>query len=405
LPIEYSGSNLVINTPNINEDVTLLKIRKNIDHRLEEMGSIGEHNHSHVLMSGVVETQAIYRDIGTGATQSDIDLSTVELDTFILGPSSWTSGYMALAYDNDPSASFNQRVSNSRVYVNKAYLIFGNFAQSPVYGSMGQMYVPFGAYHTNMVSSPLPKLLARTKARAVNIGYQGQDKSAPFGSVFIFRGDSYPSPTASQRINNGGISLGYRFKGDTVSGSVATGVIANIADSSGMQDTGNSPLFDGFGGKPTNSGAITGNELLVHRVPAYDLRGLLAIGDHWDFLAEYITASTSFNPNDLSFDSVGAKPSALNAEAAFTYTLSDGKPGTIAVGYGFTKQALALGLPAQRYALTFNTSYWRNTLESIEFRHDVDYAASATSSGSTVTGPTGTGTSNNIVTAQFDLYF
>lgn len=415
LPIQYAGGDLIINTPSINNDVTLLKVRKKIIQRLQELGQDGEHYHSHILLSGNIEAQAYYRDMQTtGSTQSDIDLTNAELDAFILGPSSWTSGYVAFTYDNDPSEFANERVENSRLFVNKAFLMFGDFTKSPFYGSIGQMYVPFGAYHTNMISSPFTKIMARTLARALNIGYQGQEKSALFTSAYIFKGASYSTPTNASRVNNGGIQLGYRYRDDRYDARIGTGVIGNIADSLGMQDTGNSPLFDGFGGGTaytTNpitgavTGASTGNELLVHRVPAYDLRGLLGIGDHWDFLAEYITASTHFNPNDMTFDGSGAKPQALNAEAAYTFTILDNKPSTVAVGYGMTHEALALGLPRQRYIAVFNTSLWRDTLEGIEFRHDMDYSASSTSSGSDVTGPTGTGRSNNIVTAQVDLYF
>ena len=41
-----------------------------------------------------------------------------------------------------------------------------------------------------------------------------------------------------------------------------------------------------------------------------------------------------------------------------------------------SKDALALGMPAQRWSAVLNTSIWRNTLESLEFRHDINYAKS-----------------------------
>jgi len=81
------------------------------------------------------------------------------------------------------------------------------------------------------------------------------------------------------------------------------------------------------------------------------------------------------------------------------------RPTAIAIGYGMTKDALALQLPAQRYSATLNTSIWRDTLQSLEFRHDVNYANSAFASGSTVPAPAVSGHSDNVVTAQFDVYF
>ena len=114
-----------------------------------------------------------------------------------------------------------------------------------------------------------------------------------------------------------------------VNATVGAGVIANIADSQGMQFTGNQPLFAGFGG-PTVSNVVTttgtttsivsvntGSEKLVHRVPAYDARALLGFGQNIQVIGEYIMASTNFNPNDMSFNSHGARPQALTVEGIY----------------------------------------------------------------------------------------
>jgi hypothetical protein len=70
-----------------------------------------------------------------------------------------------------------------------------------------------------------------------------------------------------------------------------------------------------------------------------------------------------------------------------------------------TKDALAIGLPAERYSLAINRSFWKNTLQTLEFRRDVNYAEDDISSGSLVPGPTGNGNFVNMVTLQFDYYF
>lgn len=403
IPLEYSGTNLIINSPSVNQDVALLKIRKNIHARLKELGVQEEEGHTHVLMSGVVEGAASYKDIGGGPNTSDIDLTSAGLDAYILGPSSWTSALISMNYVNDPgslegSLASNSRSVNSRVFINQAFITIGDLATTGLYGTVGQLYVPFGTYSSNMVSSPLTKILARTKARAIVLGYQQQAVDAFYASTYIFRGDSHAATTS--RINNGGINVGYRFAvQDKMTGDFGAGVIANMADSVGMQFTEMSPFFNGFGGT-----GGTGNEMIVHRVPAYDLRGMVSLGGHVDLLAEYITASTRFNPNDLTMNGHGAKPRALNAEAAYSFSAFS-KPTSVALGYGMSKDALAIGLPAQRYSFVINTSFWRNTLESLEFRHDINYAASNTASGSLVPAPSASGKSDNAITAQFDLYF
>ncbi len=419
IPLSFSGNNLIINSPNINEDVTLLNMRKNIRERLIALGRFDETERAHILLSGIVEAQANYQNPGTGSNSSDIDLTGAGLDAYILGPSNWTSGLLSLKYDNNIGAqtgslSTNFRPIDSRVFVDKAFIVIGDFSRSPFYGSGGQMYVPFGVYASNMISSPLTKILARTKERAIAVGYRGQEKDAFYATGYVFRGDTFLGSTG--QIANGGVNVGYHFVCGKFSGDFGGGAIGNIADSIGMQITGGraANVFDGFGGTTViTTNPVTGllqqtsvgNEHIVHRVPAYNVRGLFSIGETIDLLAEYVGASTSFNPNDLTFNSHGAKPYALNAEAAYTIPIFS-KPTSFALGYGKAKDTLALGIPRQRCSFAINTSIWRDTLQSFEFRHDINYAAKDSATGSNVLPLiTGTGKPDNLVTAQFDLYF
>lgn len=400
--LQYSGSNLIINNPSVNTDVALLNVRKGITERMVAMGRNPEEQNAHVLLSGVVEGQANYKSIGGGSSSSDIDLTSVGIDAYILGPSTWVSGLISLSYDNNSGAQTgslnnNSRSESSRVFVKKAFLTIGDFAKSPFYGTVGQLYVPFGTYSSAMVSSPLTKALARTQARAIVLGFQQQTPNAFYGSVYTFRGDSRTA--TAKRINNGGLNAGYRFKGENVSGNFGAGVIANIADSQGMQDTGNGPAFGGFGG--TNG---SGREMLVHRVPAYNLRGSLSLGSSVDVLAEYITAARRFSPADMTMNGHGAKPQALNLEASYSFQ-GLAKPLSLGVGYGMTKDALALGLPENRYSAVLNTSLWKNTLQSLEFRHDVNYRSSSIATGSGIAAPSASGKSDNAIFAQMDIYF
>jgi hypothetical protein len=406
VPLAFSGSNLIINSPNINEDVALLNIRKAVRQRLDLLGRPQEADHAHLLLSGIVEAQAIYSDPGQGPSTGDIDLTDVELDGYVLGPSSWTSALFAMTYDNNLGSregafGSNARVHNSRLFVSKAFIVLGDFSQSPVYGSIGQMYVPFGTYSTNMVSAPLTRTLGRIHERALLIGFQQQGTTAFYGAGYIFRGDTYTG--ATNRLDNGGLNFGYRFTSDKVSGNVGFGAVANLADSGGMQLTGNAdPYWGGFGA--TND---FGNERISHFVPALNVRGILSLGGHIDLLAEYIGAVKAFSYSDLTYNSHGARPQAFTAEGAYSFTLFD-RPASVALGYGKSSNALGLGLSLQRYSVVYNTSWWKDTLQSLEFRHDQNYAESATSTGSgtSVTQVmNGTGKPDNTATAQFDIYF
>jgi hypothetical protein len=403
VPIIYSGSNLVVNSPSINQDVQLLSIRKSIHQQLLAMGGeiFKEPYHSHLLLSGVAEGQAAYINNGGSPSTTNFDVTNVSLDAFFLGPSDWTLGFIEFSYNNN--APINNGVfasssyytdSNSNVYVNKAFVTVGNFSESPFYGSFGQFYVPFGTYASIMVSSTYTSVLAQTKARAFLAGFRQQVENGFYGSAYLFRGDSHAASVS--KVNNGGLNVGYQYHYGPVNGTFGAGLLGNLADSGGMQiNTG----FDDY-------------EQIHHRVPAYNLRGNFALLDHINLIGEFVGASTAFNPNDMSFDGRGAKPWAFDAEAGYTFTILDNKPSTLGVSYQQSHEALALGLPMQRYSAVFNTSLVRNTLEAIEFRHDQTYAASNTANGPTGAGSgctaatcTATGKGNNAVTLAFDYYF
>lgn len=395
VPYQFAGTDLIINSPSVNTDVQLLGIRKSIINQLAALGNAATlPHHSHLLLSGVIEAQADYINRGGEPSTTDIDVTNVSFDATIFGPSDWILGFIEFTYDNSSpqssgifTSTSNYRVGNSRLLVNKAFITIGDFACSPFYGTAGQFYVPFGTYSTVMVSDPLPKLLARTKARAIELGFYQQSDNAFYGSAYIFRGDSHANSVA--KVNNGGLNVGYKFNAGLLKGNVGGGVIANLADSGGMQlGTG----FQHF-------------EQIVHRVPAYNARATLSIGKHIDLIGEYVTASTSFNENDMSFNGHGAKPSAFDLEAAYSFPILDDKPSSIGIGYAKTQQALALGIPLTRTSIVFNTSLLRNTLQSLEFRHDRQYAASNTAVGAHESAPAQNGKADNAITAQFDYYF
>lgn len=419
IPFEFTGGHLIVNSPSVNEDIILLKVDKNVDERLKALGRPqGKALGSHILLSGLIEGQALTRS-GNGSTTSDIDLTSANLDVYIMGPSTWTSAFVEFAYDNNigtqtGSFSSNDRMLDSRLFVSKAFIVLGDFTKSPFYSSFGQMYVPFGTYSTTMVSSPLTKILGRTLARPFVVGYQQQSENALLATAYIFRGPSQVGDDSN--VNNGGINLSYKFKQGQYNAVIGAGVIANIADSVGMQFTGNNtsnpPLFGGFGGPietyTTPTGTVvqvpTGNEELQHRAPAYDFNAKIAFNDNIQLIAEYIIASTNFSPDDLQMNGHGAKPQALNVEAIYNIPWFV-NPTSISFSYQMSRDALAIGLPEQRYSLAVNRSFWKNTLQSLEFRHDINYSEDDTSGGSGIAGPSGTGHSANQITLQFDYYF
>src|SRR3990167_10875794 len=143
VPFQFAGNDFVVNSPSVNQDVQLLGIRKSISEQLRIMGGeiVKEPYHSHLLLSGVVEGQVDYVNNGGSPSTTDINVSNVSLDAFILGPSPWMLGFIEFTYaDNTPASDVfggtsSYRVSDSRLFVNKAFVTMGNFSESPVYGT------------------------------------------------------------------------------------------------------------------------------------------------------------------------------------------------------------------------------------------------------------------------------
>jgi hypothetical protein len=273
----------------------------------------------------------------------------------------------------------------------------GNLDKTPIYFTAGQLYVPFGRYSSSMISAPLPLNLARTKTRPFILGYKSQGESGPFAATYIYR-----SETTLGKSGVGGANLGYSILVDKLTGEVGVSYISSMNDAAGMQNTAANPgTFGGFGS------LLNGNEH-VRKTQAMDVYGNLAY-ERFNLAVEWAGALQSFRTQDLSFNGKGAKPQALQTEFDMTFRAFH-RPSSIGIGYQWTKEALALNLPQQRFIGVFNISIWKDTVESIEYRHDIDYGSNQFANGAApygfVNAPTlGTGGSADTVSAQIGVYF
>jgi hypothetical protein len=400
---EYNASDLVVNQPYVNEDLYLLQQRKQIFNYLQRNG----HQLADtpiINLSGKIESQIFHTDhFGNFQNNSatDIDLTGIELDTEIL-VNQWVTGLIAFVYDNTPPTDMSpRRIDNSRVLLERGFLTIGNLAKFPLYATMGQFYVPFGQYSSAMISDPFTKTLGRTKARALELGFSKQfnDENNLNLSAFVFRGPSRTS-IDNNGLRNYGANAEYIFTKPKWNIDVAGSYIRSIADSIGMQHNGNNGP-NNFAGFATNN-----NTELLNPVPGLDARGTLNVSS-FSLTGEYVTASRSFSQTVLSFNGQGAKPSAFHIEAGYKFNVLE-KPSGINIGYDESKDALGLLIPKKRYIATVSTSIWKDTIESIEFHHAIDYSAADTALGQSGLGLNpinGTGKSGNTVILQVGLYF
>lgn len=399
----FDASDLIVNLPTMNEDLRFLKEHVKLQKKLDCYG-LKLPDRPIIELGGKIEGIIFAQDdYNHGPRRSDINLSSARLDVLV-EVSRGVHGFLAMNMDNSTFDLLNNssldiqlagsgnRVFNSRVFVSRAFVTIGDLNCFPVYFTIGQMFVPFGRYASNMVTSTLTVELARTNERAVLLGLY---TNGLYGSVYGFRGDSNID---SSGINQWGLNLGYEKSWSCGSINVGGGYIANIADSTGMQVTGAGSGFFGFG---LNN--LTEN--LDHPVPAYDVHGEFSYG-HFNLFAEYIACTRSFDLEDLNFNGRGAKPTASNLELAYNFKFEN-LPASIAVGYGTSSEALALNIPEESYIAAFNISIWKNTIESLEFRHDNNYddLDFAGGRGAVPIFVNSAGGSRNTYTLQVGIYF
>lgn len=370
----FGGSELVINIPTVREDTRILLRQHQLEQEYHDLG-IPTPPLPRVTLSGKLEGQVTYGNTYPGSKDANVSFSGAELDTYIQG-NSWISGYMALDHDPDWSPD------GAYVFMNRAFITIGNLSRFPFYSSIGQIYIPFGRYSSLMISPPVTLGLGRTRACALSVGYQQTGDNTLHAEVYDYKG-LVNNLSRSDQKNQWGVDFGYAFNNfGRVNGEVGASFISNLI---------NSKM----------------DEILHHTVQAVNFYGSLTI-DPVVFIAEYVGALKSFDVTDVSFANQGARrPTAFHTEASYMFH-TNSKPSSIGIGYGHTSQALALSLPQDRYSIFYNVNIWMDTNFALEYRHDVNYSRNSISTGIHLT-PSGIasdlGKSNNVVTAQFDLYF
>ncbi|WP_058534155.1 LbtU family siderophore porin [Legionella saoudiensis] len=390
----FDGSDYIVNISSINRDIRLMQQRRRLYDAYKKIGyPIPER--PIIAISGKAEPIGMVNSSYMGETNTDLTLGSNEL-AVAAALNQNVEAYMSIAYDESPP-EIGPRINNSAFSLNLGFVNIGNLDKTPFYFTAGQLYAPFGRYSSAMVSAPLTMNLARTKTRPFILGYKSQTDRGPFAAVYIYRSD-----TQRGKSGVGGANLGYSFAVNKITGEVGASYISSIADSSGMQNTAANPgTFGGFGS------LLHGSEY-VRKTQAVDVYGNISF-DRFNLTAEWVGVTQAFRTQDLSFNARGAKPQALETEFGVTFK-SFNRPSSIGIGYQRTKDALALNLPQQRIIGVYNISIWKDTVESLEYRHDMDYGkynfANGAAPAGVVNAPTlGTGRSADTVSAQIGVYF
>ncbi|MFA6302583.1 MAG: LbtU family siderophore porin [Legionella sp.] len=391
----FDGSDYIVNISSINRDVRLLEQRNRLYNAYKSIG-YPIPPMPIIAVSGKAEPVAVINNPYNGNALGDFNLGSSEID-FAAALNENVEAYIALAYDADPPA-VGPRVDNSAFNLNMGFVNIGNLDKTPFYFTAGQLYVPFGRYSTSMISAPLTLDVARTKTRPFILGYKSQQGTGLFAAAY-----GYSSDTTLGRSGVGGVNLGYIFNLMGDKQEIGVSYISSVADSGGMQATGSAvgTTFGGFGS------LLNGNEF-VRKTPAMGVHANLNKGPFL-LTAEWVGATEPFRVEDLMFNGQGAQPQAVQMEGGMTFT-SFNRPSSVAVSYQWSKEALALNLPEQRISAVYNISIWKDTVESIEYRHDIDYGVTQYANGAAPIGGSnlntiGTGSTADTLLLQIGVYF
>lgn len=391
----FDGSDYIVNISSINRDIRLMQQRRQLYRAFRTMG-YPPPNTPIIALSGKAEPIGSVGNSYNNNVTGDWNLGSAEMDASA-ALNDKVQAYISLAYDPSPSSFSHQRIANSSIGLGMGFINIGDLDESPYYFTAGQLFVPFGRFSTSMVSAPLTMMMGRTKARPFILGYKSQEETGPFAAIYGFKGD-----TTRGDSGVGGANLGYVFNTGNVVGEVGASFISSIDNAGGMQANGSAQsYFGGFGA------ILNGNEA-VKQIPAVDVHGNIRF-DRYNLTAEWVGATERFRKQDLSFNGLGAQPQALQLEAAATF-MSFSKPSSFAIGYQWSKETLALRLPEHRISGVYSISIWRDTIESLEYRHDIDfknnqYANGAAPFGTVNANTMGTGKSSDLVLAQIGVYF
>lgn len=280
-----------------------------------------------VEFSGLIEAEAGFSDPENANSSSDTTIATVELGVAADISEQLNAEIVFLHEEDDTDfevdvAQFTYAIEDTDWAV-----------------TVGQTYVPFGAYETALVSDPITLDLGETRETAIIMGYESGSITSSF---YIFNGTNKKS--GEDKVNNWGASFGY--SNDVVT--LGFGYINDLGDSDTVEGVLSSNTVNDYAAGATahlivNAGDIT-------------------------FIAEQVAAVDSFTDTTVA----GEEPKARNFEFDYGFTLA-GKPATVAIAFQSTDEASNVGLPEDKKLLGLSVEISDNLGLGFEVSNEEDY--------------------------------
>ena len=284
--------------------------------------------------SGLIEVQASYTDPDSGNSSSDLIVATAQLGVEA-DLTENLSAAIVLLYEEDDT--------DLEVDVTTVSYVHGDSGFS---FTLGQDYLPFGAYSTAFINDPLTLELGETRETALVANYEGGQFA---GAFYLFNGDQ--DEDDRDQLSNFGARIAFVSDNFTI----GADYISNLADSDGLQEG--------------DYGLSSGEDV----VDGFNIYGEFTIGSVMLFV-EHLSALDEF-----AGDGNNSEPSATHFEivyemGAFTY----------AAAYQETDEALFSALPEERISVGLSTEIFGGLDLGIELVRDEDYAVADGGTGESI---------------------
>ncbi|HBA85805.1 MAG TPA: hypothetical protein DCZ95_17110 [Verrucomicrobia bacterium] len=296
---------------------------------LEKCGREGIPFAPGVTVDVIMEAEASYEQ------QGDKEDSAVKLATFELGLEAnlmpGVRGMASLLWEQDGTEPLD---------LDTGYIVLGGSDSLPLSLSVGRMYMPFGSYHSLMISDPLTLELGETRETAVGLGYE---KDAFSVWVAGFSGEL----DDANGIEKGMASVQFTpMDGLTLGG----GFLSDIAEG-GYLDSINEVL---------DAGGV------YERTGAWNVFLLLEL-EPVTFHAEYVGAVAAMKWTDAEGQENDASPMTWAIEAGYAVT----EKITCAVRYEGSDEFLPDEMPEAQYGLTAASALNRFSTLSAEYLYGI----------------------------------
>lgn len=314
---------------------------------------------------------------GDSTRSSDATLATVEIgiDAKL---SDQVSGHVLLLHEED----------DTPLEVDE-----GTITISGVEGlsfTVGQMYVPFGVFETNMVSDPLTLELGETRESAMMVSYKAGSLNA---ALYVFNGDpkKVDATVGEDNVEQKGFSVAY----ENDNFNVGLDYITSIADSDTLQGQEIAvSILDG-NGDPLADYTYPTTRTLKKYIAGVAIHAIYN-ADNFNIIVERVSAMDKFAATDyadLFGDPLTAKeiqPTATNIEVG--YNFGDQK---ISLAIQGTKDAAIFDLPEKRNLITYSKDIFEHVGLGIEYAKSTRYSEA----------DDGDGGSETTLTAQVAIEF